>query len=234
MPHFAQRTKVLDAVEKAPLHLVGVLLPVYGAFGYFFFEEFKKDSNLVCTILVDVLLRLIGKGAEFGPEHTLNIQADNAGENKNWHILCLLCALVEWRCFKEINLNFLMVGHTHEDIDQLFSRLSVALSKHDAATLPEMMEVFSGCCKMVDGNNASDDQNLCGQAVLKVKRRRVDNCSIGHLSPCPIRLNECFDFKKWSTQYGRHITGISVPHCFKITVCIYSFYKFRMHVDLRI
>ncbi len=36
----------------------------------------------------------------------------------------------------KIELGFLMVGHTHEDIDALFGRISMWLRKHDALTVP--------------------------------------------------------------------------------------------------
>ena len=35
-----------------------------------------------------------------------------------------------------------MVGHTHEDIDQLFSRISSGLAKRDAHTLPQLLEAI--------------------------------------------------------------------------------------------
>ena len=39
----------------------------------------------------------------------------------------------------QIKLNFLMVGHTHEDVDQMFSRISSKLAKVDVHTLPQLM-----------------------------------------------------------------------------------------------
>ena len=38
-----------------------------------------------------------------------------------------LCHLVEEKVFDKIKLSFLMVGHTHEDVDQMFSRYSICL-----------------------------------------------------------------------------------------------------------
>ena len=35
--------------------------------------------------------------------------------------------LVEYGAFKDVEVSFLPVGHTHEDIDQFFSRISVWL-----------------------------------------------------------------------------------------------------------
>ena len=37
-------------------------------------------------------------------------------------------------------MSFLLVGHTHEDIDQMFSSVAQRFSQHDAKTLPELLE----------------------------------------------------------------------------------------------
>lgn len=39
-------------------------------------------------------------------------------------------------CVHQIELGFLMVGHTHEDIDQFFSKFSQYLRYNAAHTLP--------------------------------------------------------------------------------------------------
>jgi len=41
--------------------------------------------------------------------------------------------------FQQIKLSFLPVGHTHEDVDQMFSRFSLYLEKHDAVTPQELV-----------------------------------------------------------------------------------------------
>ncbi|KIC70666.1 hypothetical protein DB44_GU00020 [Candidatus Protochlamydia amoebophila] len=52
----------------------------------------------------------------------LYLQADNcAAENKNVYMLAFLSLLVSLDIFQEVYLSFLLVGHTHEDINQLFS-----------------------------------------------------------------------------------------------------------------
>jgi hypothetical protein len=40
--------------------------------------------------------------------------------------------LVQRGVFDEIELSFLPVGHTHEDIDQVFSRVAIRLRQRDA------------------------------------------------------------------------------------------------------
>ena len=43
----------------------------------------------------------------------------------------------------QIELGFLMVGHTHEDIDQFFSKFSQYLKNNSAHTLPGILISYS-------------------------------------------------------------------------------------------
>jgi hypothetical protein len=73
----------------------------------------------------------------------LRIQADNCGrENKNIYVLGLYATLVALGFFKEIQLSFLIVGHTHEDIDQCFSSISSALKHRDIDSMKELLHVI--------------------------------------------------------------------------------------------
>ena len=52
-----------------------------------------------------------------------------------------LCHLVNLGVFSKVKVNFLLVGHTHENIDQLFSRFYIALRQRDCLTLDDLMKV---------------------------------------------------------------------------------------------
>ena len=39
-------------------------------------------------------------------------------------------------------MSFLIVGHTHEDVDQTFSKISHALNKNDAVTLTDLQDII--------------------------------------------------------------------------------------------
>ena len=53
----------------------------------------------------------------------LNVQMDNAtGNNKNRYVYAYWFLLVAKRIFHEVYVNFMIVGHTHDDIDALFGR----------------------------------------------------------------------------------------------------------------
>jgi hypothetical protein len=69
----------------------------------------------------------------------LHLQLDNCvKENKCNEFFSFLYYLVYIGAFKEIYVNYCVVGHTHIDIDQVFSRLSVRLRKGHL-TLTEFM-----------------------------------------------------------------------------------------------
>ena len=93
----------------------------------FFEENVPHGANLTIDCLVnslDRVLRFIRSGNGDTPAH-LWIQADNAGgENKNIHVLKFLGLLVDLGVFRSTVASFLQVGHTHEDIDGLFSVMS--------------------------------------------------------------------------------------------------------------
>ena len=53
----------------------------------------------------------------------LNVQMDNAvSDNKNIYVFCFWPLLVAKCIFHEVYVNFMLVGHTHDDIDALFGR----------------------------------------------------------------------------------------------------------------
>ena len=73
----------------------------------------------------------------------LNVQMDNAtGDNKNRFVFCFWSLLVANKIFREVYVNFMIVGHTHDDIDVLFGRWSMALKKESFPTIPLLMKSF--------------------------------------------------------------------------------------------
>jgi hypothetical protein len=73
----------------------------------------------------------------------LNVQMDNiAGDNKNWFVFCFWSLLVAKGIFRELYMNFMLVGHIHDDIDALFGRWNMALKKENFPTIPLLMKSF--------------------------------------------------------------------------------------------
>ena len=64
------------------------------------------------------------------------------GDNKNNYVLCFWSLLVAKKIFHEIYVNFMIVDHTHDDIDALFRRWSMLLRKDNFPTTPKLMKSF--------------------------------------------------------------------------------------------
>ena len=96
-------------------HLIGLKDANRGVALHWLFNEFVGGSQLTCTILASYLSTLTNLD-----QKTVFLQLDNCGgENKNWLVLqfcSMLVALGRVKCFY---INFLPVGHTHIDIDQV-------------------------------------------------------------------------------------------------------------------
>ena len=73
----------------------------------------------------------------------LNVQMDDATrDNKNRFVFAFWSLLVAKHIFREVYVSFMLVGHTHDDIDALFGRWSMQLKKENFPTLPSLMKSF--------------------------------------------------------------------------------------------
>lgn len=103
-------------------------------FGFFFpGAKFYSDtnSNLECLRRI---LEVIGQLPK-----KLFMQLDNTcKDNKNWFLFSFLSYLLLAGFITECEVYFLLVGHTHGQIDQMFSVLAKSLKYHPAKTLPEL------------------------------------------------------------------------------------------------
>jgi hypothetical protein len=73
----------------------------------------------------------------------LFLQLDNSTkDNKNRFVMAFCSLLTARRIFKEVTVGFLVVEHTHEDIDAYFSYLSKLLKRRNTYVLADLMKVF--------------------------------------------------------------------------------------------
>ena len=110
-------------------HVVGVL--IHGvpnsAFLYTVNNSIGGGANLNVEALRRTMVHKYGGSTPL--PRRICVNADNASDNKCWTVLLFLGMLVYHRYTNECFLSFLLVGHTHEDIDQLFSVLSRYLKR---------------------------------------------------------------------------------------------------------
>lgn len=118
--------------DEAPLgqRIIGVRVHGICNYCYIVGESVPGGSNLITEIVNRVLQELDSKGKlPSDPQSVLYLQVDNCGENKNRTMFAYLAHLVKENIFWKIKVGFLMVGHTHEDIDQFFSVIAKHLKK---------------------------------------------------------------------------------------------------------
>ncbi len=63
-------------------------------------------------------------------------------DNKNQCLLAFLSLLIVKDVFEEVKLGFLVVGHTHEDIDGYFGYLSKKLREENSYILANLLRTF--------------------------------------------------------------------------------------------
>jgi len=137
LPHFVIRTKA-ERGHSMKIKLIGLI--DHGAINrshlFLMTEEFETGSNHV----VEALHRSLTVKSQTGSlPDTLFLQMDNCTrENKNRFTLSYVEFLVSMGVFLEATVAFLPIGHTHEDIDQLFSRTATHLRIRDAVTIEDL------------------------------------------------------------------------------------------------
>jgi hypothetical protein len=122
-------------------HLCGVLVHGIGLYADVWINaHHKHDSNQVITSVMHVIVDVRRRKGRLPP--TLRIQANNCTrENKNIYMFTLCATLVGLRYFQEVQLCFLIVGQTHENIDQRFSIISNTLKRTNIDSLKELLEL---------------------------------------------------------------------------------------------
>ena len=140
VPKLRQSVKGIEG-RYVKTHLCGVLVHGLALYTHVWVDaHHKHDSNQVVTSIMKVLGDVRQRRGTFFP--LLRIQADNCGrENKNKYVFGLCATLVGLGYFSEVQLSFLIVGHTHEDIDQRFSVISGVLKRQDIDSLEELLQL---------------------------------------------------------------------------------------------
>ena len=114
--------------------LIGV--KVHGLGNFAFLHRHHVGTTGGSNSTINVLLQALQK---IGPERlgrVLYLQLDNcSGDNKNRFVLMFCAYLVHIGLFEKVKISFLCVGHTHEDIDQLFSTYVSYLRRYGALGL---------------------------------------------------------------------------------------------------
>lgn len=146
------RAKAFESFNKPRLHVCGVICHGYHLAFYVSEPTLPKDSNTSCEILAHTLQLLAEEGVNLSACR-VTLQADNTcREVKNGILMRYVASLVSDNVIGSGRLSFLRTGHSHEDIDQVFGRLSTWVRNNirSAATSADFVDGIREFCNKVE------------------------------------------------------------------------------------
>ena len=138
--------KTLECIHRPRLVFTAAIAHGYGTFFYIADDNLTHGASAFCDVLERVIevvwVMCRGSGVQF-PAH-LVVQSDNTvAQAKKSLVNVFLAYLVSKYKFQTTSLFYLIVGHTHEDIDQLFGIvLSLVLRKIKFQEKHELMHAL--------------------------------------------------------------------------------------------
>ena len=139
VPYYHIRSHGVDEDGRQQLHAYGAISHGRRAYTYLLPGHVRQGHDVTIEVLWRVLCDTQKREGKLPP--VLYLQLDNTTkQNKGRYLFAFLALLVHCCVFDKICVSFLPVGHTHEDIDQIFSRFSTWLRSHNALSRYDMAE----------------------------------------------------------------------------------------------
>jgi hypothetical protein len=144
IPKMARTLAGDDTIKVLRTAVLGVKVKGKGAGNYIYLShpDIPHGANFMLMGLVDTLLHI---GLENLPD-VIFLQVDNTvKDNKNYTVLAFEAYYIECLTGKTVITGFLPVGHTHEDIDQLFSVIARHLKGKPIGSMESLTEAIENC-----------------------------------------------------------------------------------------
>ena len=159
---FRKQTHDLDNLTRPTVTFTGALAHGFGTYLYMAGPQVAGGSDyfleILCQTLEFVFLQTRrptdqeddeeepSKPRKQLPSHLVVVADNTVKSAKNQFVLKFLALLVQRQLFKSATLFHLMVGHTHEDIDQLFALITALLQRKQTWETPdEVLEHLASC-----------------------------------------------------------------------------------------
>ena len=153
-PKFPRASKNDKYIESRIVAMEVYCGPIKTIFVYRMSSIVKGGANLMNELVRQGLFDLCGllRNRGLRMPRALWLQFDNCGENKNKEMFGYMSLLVEGFFFDSVDINFLIVGHTHASIDQYFSVIAKAIFRsHFIGTPLALMELIRRCNNQLFG-----------------------------------------------------------------------------------
>ena len=100
-------------------------------------DHYEQGSNMIVTVIFKLIVMYKSDHGKL--PRKLRVFADNCWrENKNRFVFAFLATLVKLQVFLEATLDFLIVGHTGNEVDQLFSIITQVLKTENVPTVEDL------------------------------------------------------------------------------------------------
>jgi len=143
-PHFPRDPVKFNRGDRLVQPVTGVTYTCGTSQTYLYtdFDMYTKGANTTCNAIVRTLLE---QPAQERPSF-LYLQLDNyTAENKNKAFFTFCGSLVAMGVLDHVQINYLCVGHTHEDIDQIFGCIRGSLKTATVLTPQAMWMLWNDC-----------------------------------------------------------------------------------------
>jgi hypothetical protein len=194
VPRILLKTKSLDKLIRPALHVQGAWAHGFGYHMAVMDADMRHDTNNNVEVISHLLEHIYTthKGLPLG----LHLQQDNTSrECKNQKILKWAIKLVSLGVFRWVTLNYLIVGHTHDNLDGTFGQITVRLSMLEFDDDEDVVNILIG---------------LLADLGIEKESRRASSA---------YKLDEAFEWEDWwadiSLKFSK-LTGPLAPHSFRV------------------
>ena len=122
LPYFVNPPSNVAGLTQVKTKIIGAIVHGFGPLLYWCTEDKQHGTALTIEVIRRTLIKYEQDKGRLPPR--LYLQLDNASDNKSREMLAFCGYLVQLGVFNSIKLSYLVVGHTHEYIDQYFSCIS--------------------------------------------------------------------------------------------------------------
>ena len=153
IPRNVMNSKEFCSDYRPSAHMIGLYVPGIAECYFLTESDLKKDSstNLTCLSRGLFLLKKILASRNLPLPENLVIQADNTSrETRNSIGLQYGAWLVGQQAFRNVDILFYRVGHTHNELDQRFSVAASLLSRAPVLqSLQDSLRIWGGGLRSV-------------------------------------------------------------------------------------
>ena len=203
-----RRSKLSERLYRPTQHILASWVHGFGLTFFISQEDHPKDSETSIEAMSRVLSEVYLESSRSLPL-TLHIQHDGTPrEAKNQFFCRSLMLLTALGVFRQVCISFLRPGHSHEDLDQIFSQVGALLAHSEFSTPFELLELLDGTCRPDAG-----------------RQQRQKKSRLSKISASACMLDQSAEWKAWSSVVGVTLRGLRLLAC--LLSCILNINNFH-------